>query len=137
MRAAADLFTVADLELLPENGNRYEVIEGDLFVSTAPSFWHQTVISILTYLIGDSLVVEVLSPCASNENRDREVKRHLYSVWGVDEYWIVDQESRTIDVYRARRTGGLVRSARLKGKDELTTPLLPGFRTKVSRILAR
>jgi Uma2 family endonuclease len=34
-------FTVRDLELLPENGNRYEVIDGDLEVSTQPDWRHQ------------------------------------------------------------------------------------------------
>lgn len=36
-------FTVADLELLPENGNRYEIIDGDLHVSTQPHWRHQLV----------------------------------------------------------------------------------------------
>lgn len=42
MRARKDLMlTVTDLESMPEDGNRYEVIDGDLHVSTAPSYWHQ------------------------------------------------------------------------------------------------
>src|SRR5215470_655058 len=35
------LLTVADLDLMPEDGNRYEIIEGDLFMSRAPSVLHQ------------------------------------------------------------------------------------------------
>ena len=35
------LMTVDDLEAMPEDGNRYEVIEGELFVSRAPSLPHQ------------------------------------------------------------------------------------------------
>jgi Uma2 family endonuclease len=35
------LMTVEDLEAMPEDGNRYEVIEGELFVSRAPSLPHQ------------------------------------------------------------------------------------------------
>jgi Uma2 family endonuclease len=31
-------------ELLPDDGNRYEVIEGVLYMSTAPSFFHQWII---------------------------------------------------------------------------------------------
>ena len=31
----------ADLELLPENGKRYEIIDGQLFMSKAPRFEHQ------------------------------------------------------------------------------------------------
>ncbi|OIP73003.1 MAG: hypothetical protein AUK48_10535 [Oscillatoriales cyanobacterium CG2_30_44_21] len=35
------LWTSADLELLPDNGNRYEVINGELFVTRAPHNKHQ------------------------------------------------------------------------------------------------
>ncbi|HEY6333697.1 MAG TPA: Uma2 family endonuclease [Blastocatellia bacterium] len=37
------LITVDDLEYMPEDGNRYEVIEGELFVSRAPGLPHQNV----------------------------------------------------------------------------------------------
>ncbi len=45
------LMTVADLEAMPENGNRYEVIEGELFVSCAPSLTHQQVSMNIAFLI--------------------------------------------------------------------------------------
>lgn len=35
------LWTSADLELLPDNGNRYEIIDGELFVTRAPHNKHQ------------------------------------------------------------------------------------------------
>ncbi len=45
MRAASELrLTNADLEAMPDDGNRYEVIDGELFVSSSPSFLHQTVL---------------------------------------------------------------------------------------------
>jgi hypothetical protein len=34
----------ADLELLPDNGNRYEIIDGELLVTRAPHWQHQNVI---------------------------------------------------------------------------------------------
>jgi len=37
------LMTVEDLDAMPEDGNRYEVIEGELFVSRAPAIPHQIV----------------------------------------------------------------------------------------------
>ena len=37
------LVTVDDLDAMPEDGNRYEVIEGELFVSRAPGVPHQRV----------------------------------------------------------------------------------------------
>ena len=36
------LWTSADLELMPDNGNRYEIINGELFVTRVPHWKHQT-----------------------------------------------------------------------------------------------
>ncbi len=55
MGAATDLFTVDDLELLPDDGNRHEVIEGDLHVSTSPTFGHQDLIMQLGIDMGSYL----------------------------------------------------------------------------------
>ena len=44
-------WTTADIELLPDNGNRYEIIDGELFVTRAPHWRHQKVIgSVFTVL---------------------------------------------------------------------------------------
>lgn len=43
------------------------------------------------------LIVEVLSP--STAKNDRGYKKNLYEKCGVKEYWIVDIESRSIEVY--------------------------------------
>ncbi|HEX2172000.1 MAG TPA: hypothetical protein VHL09_06100 [Dehalococcoidia bacterium] len=37
-------FTAADLESFPDDGNRYEVIDGELYASTAPHYRHQFVL---------------------------------------------------------------------------------------------
>ena len=34
-------WTSADLEVLPDNGKRYEIIDGELFVSKSPTYHHQ------------------------------------------------------------------------------------------------
>jgi len=36
------LWTSADLELMPDNGSRYEIINGELFLTRAPHWKHQT-----------------------------------------------------------------------------------------------
>jgi len=46
------LMTVDDLEAMPEDGNRYEVIEGELFVSRAPGLSHQIVATNIVILFG-------------------------------------------------------------------------------------
>lgn len=38
------VLTIADIDAMPEDGNRYELIEGELFVSRAPSLVHQRVV---------------------------------------------------------------------------------------------
>ncbi|MBW4525171.1 MAG: Uma2 family endonuclease [Phormidium tanganyikae FI6-MK23] len=38
-------WTTSDLELLPESSNRYEIIDGELYVTRAPNWRHQTAIS--------------------------------------------------------------------------------------------
>lgn len=37
------LLTISDLDAMPDDGNRYEIIEGELFVSCAPNLIHQSV----------------------------------------------------------------------------------------------
>src|SRR5262245_32856514 len=49
------------------------------------------------------LVVEVLSP--SNAGTDLITKRHYYAEAGVPQYWIVDQDSKTLTVLRLDETG--------------------------------
>jgi len=44
MSSIEHLITVADLENFPDDGNRYELIEGELFVSTVPGIPHQLVL---------------------------------------------------------------------------------------------
>ena len=45
MSIASELrLTNADLETMPEDGNRYEVIDGELYVSSAPSYIHQKIL---------------------------------------------------------------------------------------------
>jgi Uma2 family endonuclease len=38
------VLTMADIDVMPEDGNRYELIEGEVFVSRAPSLIHQRIV---------------------------------------------------------------------------------------------
>jgi Uma2 family endonuclease len=55
-------FTVHDLEACPDDGNRYELIDGAILVSPAPSRKHQRVVARLVVLLDDAcpLDMEVL-----------------------------------------------------------------------------
>src|SRR5712692_8151827 len=125
-----------DLEILPDDGKRYEIVDGELYVSKQPHWEHQNVCGQVYALLRDwsmqtktgvanfapglifgeeddvapdvvwisrerlatalqkdgklhmapELVVEVLSPGTTNQQRDREIKLKLYSRRGVQEY---------------------------------------------------
>ena len=49
------LITVAELDACPDDGNRYELIEGELFVSRAPGIPHQRVLLNLEMAFGKYL----------------------------------------------------------------------------------
>jgi Uma2 family endonuclease len=49
------LLTNKDLDGLPQDGNRYELIEGELYVSTAPELIHQRVIGRLHFAFANYL----------------------------------------------------------------------------------
>ena len=176
------LMTVADLDCMPEDGNRYEVMEGELFVSRAPGLPHQVVsgnmfaaiwnylnanpigqviatpgvvfseydgvipdivfftnergaaiISGLRLIAAPDIVIEILSPGHENVARDRIAKRQLYAKHGVIEYWILDTENRTAELYRLNG-GHLDLTSTLQDQDQITTPLLPGFGCAVSQV---
>ena len=46
-------WTSADLESLPDDGTRYEIIDGELFMSTQPSFYHQAVCTKLLVVLSN------------------------------------------------------------------------------------
>ena len=139
-------WTRRDLDRLPDDGNRYEVVRGALFVTPAPGPRHQQIVAELAdriapyvathgigqlhfprtvVVIGGSqvepdlmvrrrvpppppsweeaplpfLVVEVLSE--TTRRRDLVAKRLLYMEAGIEEYWMLDGERRTITVARA------------------------------------
>ena len=143
-------WTFADYARLPDNGVRYEVIKGDLYMNPAPRPRHQKVVLNLSvalhqfagsrdlgeayiapidvilpglaspvqpdvlFIAGDrldivkqefiegapDLIIEVLSP--SNPLHDRRTKFQLYAQASVREYWFVDPEASTIDIYVLR-----------------------------------
>jgi len=69
------------------------------------------------------LVVEILSP--STADRDRRVKRTRLLDIGVEEVWLVDSPSRTIEVYDLRRYRDLPRRA--TGAQSIGSDAVAGF----------
>jgi Uma2 family endonuclease len=184
MSTASSLrLTNADVESMPEDGNRYELIDGELHVSSAPGFIHQTVLTRIVLAVGNYLAehpigvvvpgvgvifdeyngvipdlviasnerirkalaggrfrkapevaIEILSPGTSNQRRDRHVKLALYAARGVDEYWIVDPENRSVEIHRRDAAGLLAFNSCILQNDELNCGLLPGFSVRIDTL---
>jgi Uma2 family endonuclease len=87
------------------------------------------------FVAAPELVIEIVSPGRENEDRDRVAKRQVYGRFGVAEYWIVDPQQQTVEIYRlAKRSLRLVK--RLGVADELGSPLLPGYSCQLRTIFA-
>ena len=77
------------------------------------------------------LVVEVLSP--STFYKDLRKKMTAYSQFGVQEYWIVDPETQTIELY-VRRDDKLQLAQKFSSGETLTSGLLLGFQLAVKDV---
>lgn len=177
-------WTIRDLDAMPDDGGwkRYEIVDGELFVTRAPHIHHQdaggkiyfeleswsrqaqlgkpfqtpgviftptdAVIPDIVWIsrkrlasgidaaghltVVPELMVEILSPGELNEQRDKEVKLKLYSLHGVQEYWIVNWQLKTLEVYRRTNAQLQLVTTLLEG-DTLTSPLLPGFSAPIAQ----
>ncbi|MDB4889971.1 MAG: hypothetical protein JWL61_1826 [Gemmatimonadetes bacterium] len=86
MAVSIPLYTVDDLDHFPDDGNRYELLDGVLLVTPLASQLHQ-------------VIVEIFSP--SSKIYDRDFKRGAYLTLGVRKVWLVDADEREIQVSRA------------------------------------
>jgi Uma2 family endonuclease len=102
--------TYDDLVDMPDDGQRYEIIGGELLVNPAPTWNHQRVVEPdLVFVASEQgpvaggghsfqgaphLLVEVVSP--SSRQSDNVKKLALYARAGVLEYWIADPVLRTL-----------------------------------------
>lgn len=79
------------------------------------------------------LVIEVVSP--GSRHRDRIEKRDLYEQYGVREFWLIDPEAKTVEVFflenEQYRLLGRFRSGR-----SAESRLLPGFKVAVAEVFA-
>ncbi len=58
IRAQGPYFTVDILDQLPDDGNRYEVVHGELLVTPAPRAWHEVVVARLIHALSAYLELE-------------------------------------------------------------------------------
>ena len=173
-------FTYADYLRQPDNGFRYEIIKGELYMSPAPRPRHQRVLVALlkavlqyidehhgevliapidlilpglatpvqpdllylnqdqidmvkeTYVEGaPQLIVEVLSP--GNSDYDRQTKFNVYAEAGVAEYWLIDPDARTVEVF-ALRGRAYALAGKFEADDTLRSEVLAEFQVSVDQI---
>jgi len=158
--ASPVFYTAAMVRALPEDGNRYETVHGELLVTPAPRPPHQVVLSRLFLKLGRyleehpigvvltspadiswgpdvlvqpdlfvvppeeaeaanwsevkslMLVIEILSPTTARH--DRFTKRRAYQEARVPLYWLVDIESRSVEVWTPDATLPTVKRDRLE-----------------------
>ena len=183
MATTTRLLTYDDLLAQPEDGRRYEILDGRLIELASPEVVHQRVLGWLyrwlyafvadrnlgevllapldvrlsthnivqpdlIYLSRErfgrvekrpidgapDLLVEILSP--STRDRDRGEKMAIYARHGVLEYWLVDVDEHSVNVYGLvgdhfaplPQDAGTARSAVLPGLTINLAPLFAGVR---------
>jgi Uma2 family endonuclease len=139
-------YTVDDLASFPDDGNRYELLDGMLLVTPAPNTGHQVIANRiqarlteavqwnrLAHVVGPGVVVRVpntqLQPdilvfptrykadtywrkikeswlavevlSRSSKIYDREFKKDAYFALGVQQVWLVDRWTKSIEVWRS------------------------------------
>jgi Uma2 family endonuclease len=174
-------WTYDDYLRLPNDGRRYEIIEGVLYVSPAPKYRHQfaagALFALLWHYVRErglgvvlaapfevylserirplqpdiiflraevqpsidasgfdgipDLAVEILSP--SSIRRDRFIKFAVYENAGVPEYWIVDPETRSVEVY-VWRNGLYELHVHAVGGAAVTSTLFPELALRVDEL---
>lgn len=80
-----------------------------------------------------ALVVEVVSPGTSNQERDYRYKRSEYAARGIAEYWIIDPQQARITVLTL--VAGFYEEAVFSGSDRLISPTFPNLQLTALQVL--
>lgn len=80
-----------------------------------------------------ALVIEVVSPGATNRTRDCRHKRTEYAAREIAEYWIIDPQEHQITV--CKWVDGQYEDIVIKGSDRLKSDILSTFELTVNQIL--
>jgi Uma2 family endonuclease len=180
LKSPPALITAPDYFAMPEGPPYFQLVEGKLFMTPSPEFYHQSVAFNLAYRLrrflesnplgkitiapsdvqldfvnvhqpdvyfisnerlniltkqgpvgAPDLVVEVLS--RSTARLDKGPKLRVYARSGVKELWLVDKEKKEVAVYRfAENISEPV--ATVRGRQKLTSPLLPGLKLALAEV---
>jgi len=118
----------APLDVVLGEGEEREVVQPDIFFISKE---RSKIITEEEIRGAPDLVVEITSP--GTEERDRGYKRTLYACHGVKEYWIVDPETKTVEVLVLGKRG-FEKAAAYGEADRLRSPLLAGLEIKLEEV---
>lgn len=105
----------------------HDVVQPDLLVVCKPEQIRET------HIAGTpALVVEILSP--SNHVHDRQRKMRLYATAGVREYWIINPEEQTLEVFLLNRAGKYTMECAGDRVGTVESPSFPGLRVVLEEL---
>ena len=81
-----------------------------------------------------ALVVEVVSPGATNRTRDYRHKHTEYAVRGIAEYWIIDPEERQITI--CKWVDGQYEDTVITGADRILSDVIPSLELTCDQVFA-
>jgi Uma2 family endonuclease len=108
----------------------YDIVQPDiLWVSDA----RKKIITKRNIQGAPDLVVEITSIHTKRE--DLVLKKKLYGRHGVSEYWLVDPDRNSLDVFK-RRGRGLRHAASFGRRESFETPMFPGLVIELKKVFA-
>jgi Uma2 family endonuclease len=120
----------APLDVILGEGKECEVTQPDIvYIAHA----RRDIIKLHGIEGAPDLVIEILS--AGTAERDRGYMRTLYARYRVPEYWIVDPDARTVEVY-VTSGEGFAEPTTFPAEAVLTSALFPGLAIPLADILA-
>jgi Uma2 family endonuclease len=88
---------------------------------------------ILSDMPPPALVVELVSPGTTNEQRDYRYKRSEYAARGIEEYWLIDPHQAQVMVLIL--VDGLYEAQVFKGGDRLISQIFPTLELTAAQVL--
>lgn len=176
------VLTYDDYLRLPNDGKRYEILEGEIFVSPSPVTKHQRISRNLLALLhqhvrqhklgevfsaptdvvlsstnvvqpdllfvsnarrniitekniqgAPDLIIEILSETSAEQ--DRTTKKQIYARHGVKEYWLIDPDHETVEVYKLEAKRRVFQHVATYQSDEtLQSALFPHLEIRLAEL---
>ena len=77
------------------------------------------------------IVIEILSPGRVNARRDLQIKRELYEIYNVPEYWAIKPQEKEVEIFKLGKE-----SVVCSANETIATTFLPKFKLSVKKLFA-